>query len=141
LATKRTAAGAGPRGCAVREQSPDCPILADANNGYTCDGFLRYFEAVVDCRLFWIEEPFREDRDDLRRLRYFRDSHSPETLIADGESRFDVPALLELAHERLLDVLLMDIAGHGFTGWQMASCAFRTRRRALAWDSPLCPAE
>jgi D-galactarolactone cycloisomerase len=118
LAAKRTAAGAGPRGRAVREQYPDSPILVDANDGYTCAGFLRYFEAVADCRLFWIEEPFRENREDLRRLRDFRDARSPETLLVDGESGFDVPSLLELARERLLDVLIMDIASLGFTGWR-----------------------
>jgi D-galactarolactone cycloisomerase len=103
---------------AVRERYPDSPILVDANDGYTCDGFLRYLEAVADCHLFWIEEPFRENRDDLRRLREFVDTRCPETLLADGESAPDIPFLLELARERLLDVLLMDIAGLGFTRWR-----------------------
>src|SRR5207244_9661773 len=98
---------------AVRERYPESPILVDANDGYTCDGFLRYLDAVADCRLFWVEEPFRETCDDLRRLRAFLDARSPETLIADGESGFDVPFLLELARERLVDVLLMDIASLG----------------------------
>jgi L-alanine-DL-glutamate epimerase-like enolase superfamily enzyme len=103
---------------AVRERYPESPILVDANDGYTCDGFLRYLEAVADCRLYWIEEPFRENREDLRRLREFVDARCPETLLADGESAPDIPFLLDLARERLLDVLLMDIAGLGFTRWR-----------------------
>jgi len=102
----------------VRENFPDCQILVDANDGYDCDGFLRYFDAVADCRIFWIEEPFREDCDDLARLRELLEKRSPETLVADGESRPDVEFLFELAHQKLLDVLLMDIAGFGFTAWR-----------------------
>ena len=54
---------------AVRERFPDCRILVDANDGYTCDDFLRYVTAVADCDLFWIEEPFRENRAELLRLK------------------------------------------------------------------------
>lgn len=102
----------------VRKDFPDCHILVDANDGYTCDGFLRYLDAVADCELFWIEEPFRENREDLMRLREFLAKHSPNTLIVDGESGYDIELLLELAHEGLLDVLIMDIAGLGFTNWR-----------------------
>lgn len=102
----------------VRENFPDCRILVDANDGYTCDGFLRYLDAVADCDLFWVEEPFRENREDLIRLREFLAKRSPKTLIADGESRYDLEFLMELAHEGLVDVLLMDVAGFGFTGWR-----------------------
>ena len=102
----------------VHENFPDCRILVDANDGYTCDGFLRYLDAVADCELFWIEEPFRENRDDLIRLREFLEKFSPNTLIADGESGYDIEFLFELVHEGLLDVLIMDIAGLGFTNWR-----------------------
>jgi L-alanine-DL-glutamate epimerase-like enolase superfamily enzyme len=110
---------------AVRERYPECGILVDANDGYTCDGILRYLDAVADCNLFWVEEPFRENRDDLRRLVAFRDARCPRTLIADGESAPDVPFLLDLAREKLLDVLLMDIAGFGFTSWRALMPAVR----------------
>jgi L-alanine-DL-glutamate epimerase-like enolase superfamily enzyme len=53
---------------AVRERFPDCKILVDANDGYSVDGFLNYLQAVADCNLFWIEEPFDEHREGLMRL-------------------------------------------------------------------------
>jgi len=125
---------------AVREAYPDAPLLVDANDGYTGAGFLRYLEAVADCRLFWIEEPFRESRDDLRRLREILKERSPETLIADGEASPDAPALLELAREGLLDVLLMDIAGLGFTRWRRLMpevVASGARISPHTWGEPL----
>ncbi len=103
---------------AVREHYPDCEILVDANDGYTGESFLQYLDGVVDCRLFWIEEPFPEMREDLLRLRRYLDRYSPQTLIADGEAHPDLPFLLELAREKLLDVLLMDIVGFGLTPWR-----------------------
>lgn len=103
---------------AVREQFPDNLILVDANDGYTCADCMRYLDGVADCNLFWIEEPFRENREDLRRLVAFRDARCPQTLIADGESKPDIPFLLELGRERLIDVLVMDVNGFGFTGWR-----------------------
>jgi L-alanine-DL-glutamate epimerase-like enolase superfamily enzyme len=125
---------------AVREAYPDAPLLVDANDGYTGAEFLRYLDAVADCRLFWIEEPFRENREDLRRLRDFLKERSPETLIADGESGPDVPALLDLAREGLLDVLLMDIAGLGFTRWRRLMPAVieaGARISPHTWGDPL----
>jgi D-galactarolactone cycloisomerase len=103
---------------AVRKLFPDCGIMVDANDGYTVDGFIQYFDAVADCRLFWIEEPFRENREDLLKLREHIAKKSPATLIADGESRPDVEQLFELAGEKLVDVLLMDIQYYGFTAWR-----------------------
>lgn len=125
---------------AVRERYPDSPILVDGNDGFTCESLLRYLDAVADCRLFWIEEPFRENREELRRLREFLDARSPETLIADGESSPNIPFLLELARERLLDVLLMDIAGLGFTAWRkLMPTVVETGVRASphTWGQPI----
>lgn len=102
----------------VRQDCPEAQILVDANDGYTCDGFLQYLDAVVDCGLYWIEEPFVETRDDLQRLREFLAKRCPSVLVADGEREPDVPFLLELAREGLIDVLIMDIMGYGFTAWR-----------------------
>ena len=102
----------------VREAFPDCQILVDANDGYDCDGFLRYLDAVADYSLFWIEEPFPENWEDLYRLREFLIKYSPETVVADGESEYNVEFLLKLANEGLVDVLIMDIVGGGFTQWR-----------------------
>jgi D-galactarolactone cycloisomerase len=103
---------------AVHENFRDCRILVDANDAYTCDGMIRYMDAAADCGIFWIEEPFRENRDDLLKLKEFLAKRSPDTLIADGESRPDIDFLLEMASEKLLDVLQMDISGLGFTRWR-----------------------
>ncbi len=108
---------------AVHERFPDCRILVDANNGYAVDGFLTYLDGVRDCDLYWIEEPFEESRDDLAKLRRDLDGHGATTLIADGEESHgqvetDVPFLLGLASEKLLDVLIMDIVTFGLTNWR-----------------------
>ena len=103
---------------AVRERFPDCQLMVDANNSYTCEGFLRYFRAVADCHLYTIEEPFHENREDLKRLREAIGKLSPETTVTEGESRADVEFLLELAGEGLVDILNLDIEGYGFTRWR-----------------------
>ena len=103
---------------AVREAYPEAPILVDPNNGYSCDAFLRYLREVVDCKLFWVEEPFHEMEHDLRRLKNYLLEHSPETLIADGEACYHVPTVLDLAAKGLIDVAIMDIGGLGFTAWR-----------------------
>jgi L-alanine-DL-glutamate epimerase-like enolase superfamily enzyme len=125
---------------AVREAYPEAQILVDGNDGYTLEGFLRYLDAVSDCRLFWVEEPFRENREDLRRLRDFLGERSPGTLIADGESGVDVGLMLELAREGLVDVLLMDIAGLGFTRWRQLMPAVQETGARISphtWGEPL----
>jgi len=103
---------------AVAQRFSDCPILVDANDGYDIDGFVAYLDGVGDVDLFWVEEPFAERREDLARLRSYLDRHRPTTLIADGELRPNIPFLLELASEKLVDVLLMDVLSLGLTGWR-----------------------
>ncbi len=103
---------------AVREHFPDCRIMVDANNAYACDDFLRYFQAVADCNLHTIEEPFPENRRDLLRLREMIEKVSGGTTVTEGESKADVALLLELAAEGLVDVLNLDIEGYGFTAWR-----------------------
>jgi D-galactarolactone cycloisomerase len=117
----------------VRDRFPGCGILADANDGYGCDDLLRYLDAVADCELFWIEEPFPENRRDLVRLREFLAKDGHKTLVADGESRPDVPFLLKLASEGLIDVLIMDILGLGFTAWRQLMPRVAD---AKAWAAP-----
>jgi D-galactarolactone cycloisomerase len=54
----------------------------------------------------------------LLKLKEYLAKKSPDTLIADGEYNPDVRQLIELARENLVDVLLMDIEGYGFTNWR-----------------------
>jgi L-alanine-DL-glutamate epimerase-like enolase superfamily enzyme len=103
---------------AVHDSFPDCRLLVDANNGYAPADFIDYLNGVRECELYWIEEPFHETREDLSMLRDHLRNNRPQTLIADGEADPEVPFLLDLANEQLLDVLIMDIVSFGFTPWR-----------------------
>lgn len=120
---------------AVREKFPDCQVLVDANDGYSVDDFLGYVTAVADCELYWIEEPFPEHRDGLRRLKDHMAKVGCKALIADGEARTDraekpwrwgdysprfVEHFFALAQEKLVDVCLFDLGVVGFTRWRHA---------------------
>lgn len=108
---------------AVHEQFPDSRVLVDGNNGFTAGEFIEYLDGVQDCDLFWIEEPFQETREDLTTLRDYLNERSLDILLADGEeghgrTESDMPFLLGLATDKLLDVLIMDIVTFGFTPWR-----------------------
>jgi D-galactarolactone cycloisomerase len=103
---------------AVRAAYPDARLLVDANDGYDCDGFLRYLDAVAECDLYWIEEPFLDDAEDLARLRKALDRIGSSTLIAEGETKPDVAQLLRFAEAGLIDVVLLDIVSYGLTAWR-----------------------
>ncbi|HVX45497.1 MAG TPA: enolase C-terminal domain-like protein [Mycobacteriales bacterium] len=123
---------------AVRAQYPDAEILVDANDGYSGPGFLEYLQAVADCRLFWVEEPFAENAADLKAL---KDSRAlGTTLVADGEFEPDLEAVLALAEQHLLDVLLMDVVSFGFTAWRQVMPRVRqagVHASPHAWGVPL----
>jgi len=117
----------------VREQFPDCRVLVDANDTYTVEEMIGYVKAVADCDLYWIEEPFEENRDDLKRLREAMARFNCKALIADGEARKErapkptryggytqafVDRLYALAAEKLVDVFLLDLGIVGFTRWR-----------------------
>lgn len=103
---------------AVRAAYPEHRLLVDANDGYDCAGILGYLEAVADCGLYWVEEPFPDDAEDLARLRrHLRDTGSA-TLIAEGETDPDLDTLLAIAARGDLDVLLMDVVSFGLTAWR-----------------------
>ena len=42
---------------------------------------------MSDCEIYWVEEPFVETVEDLEALRAFLNDISPQTMIADFESR------------------------------------------------------
>ena len=106
---------------------------ADGNNGFTCEGFLSYFQAVADCQLHSIEEPFHENRDELRRLRDQIERLSPSTKVIEGEAKADVEFLLELGAEGPVNILNLDIEGYGFTRWR------KLARRAIERGLLLSP--
>ena len=103
----------------IFENFPDCDILVDGNDAFTIDYFISYLEGIEDIPLFWIEEPFRETREDYAKLKKWLIDHSRHhTLLADGEANPDLPLALELAKDQLLDVYIDDISGYGFTRWR-----------------------
>lgn len=102
----------------VRETYPNAKIMVDANDAYTVEYMKEYVDAVADCQLYWIEEPFRENEENLRSLKEHLAKRTPETLIADGESRFIVKDVVSLAKKGLIDVVQMDIEYLGFTAWR-----------------------
>lgn len=122
---------------AVRAAYPGHRILVDANDGYDCDGFIEYLKAVADCDLYWVEEPFLDDADDLARLKkHLRESGSP-TLIAEGESDPDLEPLLEIAARGDIDVLLMDVVSFGLTAWREVMPRVACQASPHAWGVPL----
>ena len=108
----------------VRAAYPTARILVDANDGYDVAGMLRYVDAVADCDLYWIEEPFLDDHDDLALLREHLLEVSPETLIAEGETAPVLDQLLGFAADGLIDVVLLDIQSYGFTAWRRVMSRF-----------------
>ncbi|HEY9290421.1 MAG TPA: enolase C-terminal domain-like protein [Microlunatus sp.] len=124
----------------VREVFPDARILVDANDGYDLDGFLDYLQAVADIGLYWIEEPFLDDADDLARLRTRLDEISPQTLIAEGETNPDLAALMPVAAAGNIDVMLMDVMSFGLTRWRRTMgelIKLDVQASPHAWGRPL----
>jgi D-galactarolactone cycloisomerase len=122
---------------AVRETYPEHRILVDANDGYDCDGFLDYLRAVADCELYWVEEPFLDDADDLARLKKHLRETGSQTLIAEGESNPDLEPLLKIATEGDIDVLLMDVVSFGLTSWREVMPRVTCQASPHAWGLPL----
>jgi D-galactarolactone cycloisomerase len=120
---------------AVRAAYPEHRILVDANDGYDCDGFITYLEAVADCDLYWVEEPFLDDAADLARLK--KHLQGSRTLIAEGESNPDLEPLVEIAARGDIDVLLMDVVSFGLTSWREVMPRITCQASPHAWGLPL----
>lgn len=97
---------------------PDITLMVDANDGYTVQDAIDFLEGIKNVKLYWFEEPFREEEGNNRALREYLDLHRPQTLIADGESMTEIPLLLSLADKKLVNVLQPDVCGYGFTPWR-----------------------
>ena len=102
----------------IHEQFPFATLMVDANDGYTLADAQAFLQGVAHVPLYWFEEPMRESEEDFRPLKEFIRAHCPQTRIADGESRTDIPLLTSLAEKGLLDVWQPDVCGYGFTAWR-----------------------
>jgi L-rhamnonate dehydratase len=101
----------------VREAvGDDCGVLADANNGFTLNGTLRFLDRTRSSRVGWIEEPFAEDNVLLAALRDWIAAEGLGVLVADGETATTGEAE-GLARQGVLDVVQCDILQVGFSGW------------------------
>jgi len=118
---------------AVKERFPDCRILVDANDAFAVDEAIKYVQSVADCDLYWIEEPFEEDYDSLKRLKDAMAKVGCRALIADGERRKRqakpltrhggyveefTDRLYCLAEAKLVDVFVLDLGIVGFARWR-----------------------
>jgi L-alanine-DL-glutamate epimerase-like enolase superfamily enzyme len=118
---------------AVKQRFPDCRILVDANDAFTVDEAIQYVQSVADCDLYWIEEPFEENLDGLKRLKDAMEKVGCRALIADGERRKRqakpltrhggyveefTDRLYRLAEAKLVDVFVLDLGIVGFTRWR-----------------------
>jgi len=138
---------------AVRDKFPDSKVLVDANDSYTADEMVGFVKAVADCDLYWIEEPFEENRDDLKRLREAMAQAGCKALLADGEARRDradpptayggytqafADRLYALAAENLIDIFVLDLDIVGFSRWRrampkLAKAGVRAAPHAWMW--------
>lgn len=101
----------------VREAvGPRATIMIDANNGYNLNLCKRVLEETAEAQVFWIEEPFHEDRVLYGRLKEWLAAEGLPVLVADGEGDAS-PHLLEWARAGLIDVVQYDIRHPGFTHW------------------------
>lgn len=121
----------------VRELYPEAGLLVDGNDGFTLNGLLEYVDAVADCDLYWIEEPFAERRPDLQALHEHLATLRHRPKLADGEYDPDVEHVLRLAAEGLVDVALMDVIGHGLTAWRRTMPRLAAEASPHAWGLPL----
>lgn len=94
-------------------------ILVDANDVYSLADAIQFMEGVEDIPLFWIEEPFPENRDESMKLKqWLIQNNRKNTFYADGEANPDHDLCLQLGKEKILDVYLPDIQVYGFTAWR-----------------------
>src|SRR3712207_5367527 len=113
--------------------------MTDANNGYTFNLAREFLAETADAGVTWLEEAFWEDPILYRRFQGWLRAEGLSTLVADGEGRPVVdpytpivagglaasttgrvepsPLLMEMARERLVDVVQYDIWDPGITRW------------------------
>ena len=102
---------------AVREAVGEhATLMTDANNGYNLNLAKQLLRATADADVFWLEEAFHEDDVLYSDFQAWLRAEGLSTLIADGEGLAS-PRLLEMARQRLVNVVQYDIFSYGFTRW------------------------
>ena len=95
---------------------PQATVMLDANNGYNLNLTKQVLAETADCRIFWMEEAFHEDRVLYEDLKTWLQANQLPVLIADGEGQAS-PSLLEWAQSGMVDVIQYDVFSYGFTPW------------------------
>jgi L-rhamnonate dehydratase len=102
---------------AVREAvGKDAPIMIDANNGYNLNITKHVLAETAECKVFWMEEAFHEDRVLYEDLQAWLRREGINVLVADGEGQAS-PTLLEWAEAQIVNVVQYDIFSYSFTPW------------------------
>jgi L-rhamnonate dehydratase len=118
---------------AVREAiGAGLPLMIDANNGYNVNLVKRVLTETADCQIYWLEEPFHEDRVLYEHLHGWMREQGINTLIADGEGQAS-PTLMDWARDGMIDVVQYDIRDIGISAW------LRTGRQLDAWGVKSAP--
>jgi L-alanine-DL-glutamate epimerase-like enolase superfamily enzyme len=118
---------------AVREAvGAGLPIMIDANNGYNMNLVKLVLYQTADCGIYWIEEPFHEDRVLYEHLHEWFSEQKLSVLIADGEGQAS-PDLMNWARQGVVDVVQYDLRDYGFGNW------LYTGRQLDSWGARSAP--
>lgn len=104
---------------AVANTFKDCDIMVDANDGYPIEDLIQFLNGISDVKLYWIEEPFYENRElNINLKRWLAANNMDHILIADGEYKPDYDLVLDLSEQGYIDVFVADIVDFGFSNWR-----------------------
>jgi L-alanine-DL-glutamate epimerase-like enolase superfamily enzyme len=98
---------------------PNIKLLVDSNDKYTLQDTIDFLKGIGDIPLLWVEEPFRENYEDGKKLRKWMDENGfKNTLYADGEANRNHELCLRMGKEEIMNVYLADIRSLGFSRWR-----------------------
>ena len=118
----------------IHKTFPDITLLVDSNDGYTLQDTIEFLKGIGDIPLLWVEEPFRENYDDGKKLREWMDKNGFEnTLYADGEANPDHELCMKMGKEGIMNAYLPDIRSFGFTRWRHLMPQLKKQKM---WASP-----
>jgi L-alanine-DL-glutamate epimerase-like enolase superfamily enzyme len=92
------------------------PLMIDANNGYNVNLVKWVLAETAGCNVYWLEEPFHEDRVLYEHLHHWLGEQGLPVLIADGEGK-PSPDLMNWARDGVVDVVQYDLPAYGFSEW------------------------
>ena len=103
----------------INSAFPNITLLVDSNDKYTLRDTIDFLKGIGDIPLLWVEEPFRENYEDGKKLRKWMDQNGfKSTLYADGEANPNHELCLRMGKEEIMNAFLPDIRGFGFTRWR-----------------------